>query len=252
MHYHLIQSTDLEKIKPKKGELLKEISNRSDFLDLNPEEVINYLKDYNISYIISPSSVQGSVTVTLSSGKVWRIDIDENKKLFTCSIEGKDETADSINTLLEKIGAVKTNRNEETDPKEVRRRLNKNRKFAFRANQPPTVGLHGSFKDGKIVYEVNPGEAWDKISDKQLKEIKEKASKGTIAELPYIGIAHLKGKRDCQEDRHIAGIFKINVNGRLRAVKLAGICDGHGGDVCSAFVAANLQKKTRRASSCLS
>ncbi len=239
-----IQSTDLEKIKPKKGELFEEISQRNDFTTMENEEILKYLNDNNINYIIRSSSTEGSVTVILSSGKAWRINIDETKKLFTTSIDGKeDETTDSIDTLLEKIGAFRTNRNEETDPHEIRRRLNKNRGFATHANQPPTVGLHGSYSAGKIVYTVKPGETWDKTSYATVNKITEKTSKGTIVDLPEVGIAHLQGKRDYQEDRHIAGKFNINIQGRLEEVKLAGICDGHGGDVCSSFVAKNLQRK---------
>jgi protein phosphatase 1L len=61
------------------------------------------------------------------------------------------------------------------------------------------------------------------------------------------GVAHAKGRRDEQEDEHIACSGKIETGNASFDYDLFGIIDGHTGDMTAQFVKAHLQKEIEKA-----
>ena len=170
---------------------------------------------------------------------------------FKTYIDGDFVSYSLIDRVLNRLRIL--DRNENSDPNDVRRRLDKNNLIAANANQAPKVGAQMSVINPttgqKEIKMLKPGEKWDIVKSNEIlnaiSTLDYLGAKSTLLESLGIGFAHLQGFRPTQEDRHVVEIFNVNVNvnGTLKTVTLAGILDGHGGDECAAYAAAHMGKK---------
>jgi serine/threonine protein phosphatase PrpC len=257
--------------------LYKSLEKRDDFFYVNRAGGKRVLKKSSRHYILIPSqggsyeimTRKGDNIVCQNSYRDCSIEENINQicgiikektnkkgifgKLWANNSEKKKQSAQKKESIHQ---TQHINRHEHPDPKDVRNRLNKNKIIAANVIQPPTIGagkLHENYNEKKRIlehtYDIEPGVKWKKIKTAEIEKKNQsldrehQAKKESIKALKGVGIAHMVGERHTQEDEHAANRFSIDVHGVLKEIKLAGMFDGHGGSECSAFVAANLQKK---------